>query len=714
MLRHNMGSRQLNHVTQRKPEASPSLNAVDRTYESAFSYLYGAVFSDTCGHSFLPIQSFKSFSGSLLQRVTQFAKIFRSSGTTQGNRAVSPFSSLGLSTYLTSSTRHFIEVLQSQGLDPMSCQGYSLVPTADQWPDSSLAAMIEAISKRLKLRYIESLSEIETTNQPVWVLGTSFHFVNCIDAGQRKALHPASLVFETGGTKGQSRHLTRSELHDLMTSALSLPPARILGEYGMCELASQAYDHPCAEAAPHERRYRFPDEVTLHVMIDGKMQASGEGSLVVHDPKRIDIPWPILTQDYVELFKDQSFRLLGRSLQAPSKGCSLMAEELFEATSRPDPAKARNRALAEQTDLPEVLRERSQQLSQILQDLWNHPELLSTLARFCSSTWTYEQLTNELASISEARPQDWQRAGERAVGGSLSKTPKEWLLIAPNNHPIALWHPIAIAYLLDLKLTIKPSREHLQSLRLFCQAFIDRGADIEILNPDFRLQAYSPAEAPAILIFGSDETIGRLHHQGFHLSRAFGSLQSAALIKSSHLEQHTLQLLANEAFSLNQQGCLSTKICLIHDDQDWGYAKIWQFIQSHLSHLRLPTLRAKESDSLYHYSLELQLNGQLFSRPQPRGPLFYPVNDSDLVKTIQGLEMLPAHVLPIAIRGSAETYQDCLQSLLAIDTLGRISVNYRTPNQPAARVIKKLGEGHIAAWNGLHLGEPLFQVVHRT
>ncbi len=51
-----------------------------------------------------------------------------------------------------------------------------------------------------------------------------------------------SIVIETGGTKGKTRSVTREELYTLISNCFSVDRNHIVSEYGMCELASQAYD----------------------------------------------------------------------------------------------------------------------------------------------------------------------------------------------------------------------------------------------------------------------------------------------------------------------------------------------------------------------------------------------------------------------------------------------------------------------------------------
>ena len=75
-------------------------------------------------------------------------------------------------------------------------------------------------------------------------------------------LPPGSRVMETGGYKGRSRTIPKSELHSLICQRLGVPLQNLVSEYGMSELSSQAYDVAIGE--PHgEVRigcgvFRFP------------------------------------------------------------------------------------------------------------------------------------------------------------------------------------------------------------------------------------------------------------------------------------------------------------------------------------------------------------------------------------------------------------------------------------------------------------------------
>src|SRR5690606_5820376 len=114
------------------------------------------------------------------------------------------------------------------------------------------------------------------------------------------------------------------ELYTALAARFGLTTDDIISEYGMCELAAQAYD----VAAGGHRRLRFPPWVRCGVVTGpGVIASAGEGALVVWDPQRIDVPAPIRTEDLIALDEDGGFRLLGRLGGAPLRGCSLRVGE---------------------------------------------------------------------------------------------------------------------------------------------------------------------------------------------------------------------------------------------------------------------------------------------------------------------------------------------------------------------------------------------------
>ena len=104
----------------------------------------------------------------------------------------------------------------------------------------------------------ETIDRLKT--KPLWLFGTAFHWLNALDAGLCEPLPRGSVVFETGGTKGKSREVTREQLFEEIAAGFSVPTTAIVSEYGMSELACQAYDFvPFGLGADlKDRRFKFP------------------------------------------------------------------------------------------------------------------------------------------------------------------------------------------------------------------------------------------------------------------------------------------------------------------------------------------------------------------------------------------------------------------------------------------------------------------------
>ena len=111
--------------------------------------------------------------------------------------------------------------------DPFSVKGISLIPQVSVWKSSSLAYMLGWISRYSDVTYLDvgsgdcrkKLEEIDL-DKPVWLFATAFHCVNIYDLGVRFPLPVGSVVFETGGTKGKSRFVSREELLSIIKKFL--------------------------------------------------------------------------------------------------------------------------------------------------------------------------------------------------------------------------------------------------------------------------------------------------------------------------------------------------------------------------------------------------------------------------------------------------------------------------------------------------------------
>ena len=165
------------------------------------------------------------------------------------------------------------------GLGPKRFAGgiLALTPGADQAPHSSLVHMFDTLRRGLRcnaflfagrteqdgawmldcgkaMGFLEKAVEEE---EPVMLLGAAFSYVHLLDQmaahGLELELPSGSRALETGGYKGRSRALAKAELHEYITCRLGIAAARIVCEYGMSELSSQAYDR----VAPPLEGFRY-------------------------------------------------------------------------------------------------------------------------------------------------------------------------------------------------------------------------------------------------------------------------------------------------------------------------------------------------------------------------------------------------------------------------------------------------------------------------
>jgi hypothetical protein len=174
-------------------------------------------------------------------------------------------------------------------------------------------------------RAIEALNNATKHNQPVLLLGTTFNFVHLVDHLEANnitfRLPAGSHALETGGYKGRSRELSKSELHNSISEKLGIPEHNIICEYGMSELSSQAYD--CAGA---NRFFQFPH--WAHAVIvspeTGREVAVGDTGLIrIFDLANVNSVMAIQTED-LAVRHEIGFELIGRAKLTEPRGCSLM------------------------------------------------------------------------------------------------------------------------------------------------------------------------------------------------------------------------------------------------------------------------------------------------------------------------------------------------------------------------------------------------------
>jgi Acyl-protein synthetase, LuxE. len=225
-----------------------------------------------------------------------------------------------------------------------------LTPRSKEAPNSSLVHMFETIRSRVNApesvfvgmigtdggwtldfsAATKMIADSAASKQPVFVLGTAFSFVHLIDhlteQNLRFELSAGSRVMETGGYKGRSRVMPKTELHALISKKLGIPNENIVCEYGMSELSSQAYEIRNPQSAI--RNFQFPPWARVQVISPetGAEVNDGEtGILRIFDLANVFSVMAIQTED-LAIRRGDGFELLGRAERSEPRGCSLMVK----------------------------------------------------------------------------------------------------------------------------------------------------------------------------------------------------------------------------------------------------------------------------------------------------------------------------------------------------------------------------------------------------
>lgn len=221
-----------------------------------------------------------------------------------------------------------------------------LAPSVAEARDSSLSYMFDHALRELgaadSRHYVTGgellvdalVDDLADASVPIALVGTAFAFVHLIDAlrtrGRSLGLPEGSRAMETGGFKGRSREVGREELHAEIGSALGLAAARVVNQYGMCELGSQFYEDSLLTGRPTKTK-RIPPWVRVRVVDPGTLEdvAEGEEGVLVHyDLANTGSVLAVQTADR-GIQVAGGFEVLGRVAGAEARGCSLAADALL-------------------------------------------------------------------------------------------------------------------------------------------------------------------------------------------------------------------------------------------------------------------------------------------------------------------------------------------------------------------------------------------------
>lgn len=274
--------------------------------------------------------------------------VFRTSGTTIGARGQHPMRTTA--TYRTGARLWGKTMLFPDAARP---RFVVLAPDYRTTPESSLGFMLQdfalstgtpptfaVIDGQLSVDQVESaVREATIARVPVIVAGAAFAFVHWLEAigGRKIQLPPGSRAMQTGGFKGRVAEVDGEQLRRSIASSLGIGEAFVIGEYGMTELGSQAYEATLRSAlqlrpphgppglyfAPPWMRVSALDPATLAPV------AMGDAGIArIVDLANVDSAVAIQTADRIRQTQ-HGFELLGRTPGAPPRGCSIGIDEIL-------------------------------------------------------------------------------------------------------------------------------------------------------------------------------------------------------------------------------------------------------------------------------------------------------------------------------------------------------------------------------------------------
>jgi hypothetical protein len=678
----------------------------------------------------LPIEFFKDLPllHKFLRPNTMTTRTFFSSGTTGQAQSRSPFSRDGLENYRVESLLGFISALKAKfahhsdkGIREI--QGISLIPSSADWPNSSLAQMVSWISEHFPVRFVgegsDALKGIDFS-KPVWIFGTAFHFVNLIDDGCKQKLAEHSLIIETGGTKGRSRSVTRSELFSLISDAFQISESRIISEYGMSELATQAYDFD--EKTLANRWYKFPAWVDVHVLTaDGSLKKEGVGAVVISDPFRTDLLHPVRSEDIVEL-RDNKFQILRRSRSAPLKGCSLLAE-LTQKNSNFNLA-ALESSILQHTDFDAThLAQTALNLcEQLLEDNDVFDSFIEEFGHKDLASFAVQDLSKSLSINSK----ELASAAQKSLGKGGKSA---WTIIAPNSHSLAAIHPIIMGFVAGLELAVRvPVR--FNSEKHFLNKLIAglnklRPNAIMVLPGSFHIESEKDIYKQGnILAFGTNQTLQEFHDIAPGRVSGFGETLAIACGDLNDVKK-SAEAIARDFFSLRQAGCMSARVFILQEhaesDLELAIQALNDAANSYKSHLSVDDIAALNGERI---RLKLASSKVVEIENTADTPLVLGIK-TKTPRSLDGVVAQKAYSIPV-ISSKNSDWGDFVKSLkteffpelpvslilLADNPKNQEFLKVSDETSMSPITFRIFGESQTPIFSGLHEGRPLFSINH--
>ena len=269
---------------------------------------------------FLPITFFKNHNV-VTEQINENTPLFLSSGTVDSVR--SKHWIFDVEYYLTSCLHAYKRFVG----DPKNQVILALLPNYLEQGNSGLVCMVERLirltNNELSGFFLKDLDELRriyeqarTTEKVIVIFGVSY---SLLDLAARNENYEAATIIETGGMKGRRQELSKSELFNQIKMGTSCK--KIISEYGMTELFSQAYSsEDLIFSTPPWMKIITTDITDPFSVIVGR-----RGVLNIIDLANVDSCCFIQTQD-IGIQLPTGFTIEGRIQHADIRGCNQLVE----------------------------------------------------------------------------------------------------------------------------------------------------------------------------------------------------------------------------------------------------------------------------------------------------------------------------------------------------------------------------------------------------
>ncbi|MEP2023171.1 MAG: acyl transferase [Reichenbachiella sp.] len=212
---------------------------------------------------------------------------------------------------------------------------FALLPSYQEQGQSSLVKMVDFFISNsdqgnlggFYLNKIEELVDdlkmaLEHETKSIVLFGVGYALLDLIEIVQSKGARLDGLiVIETGGMKGKRKDLVKSEFYSKLKNGLG--EIKVISEYGMTELLSQAYSF-------NEYSFQLPNQMKVLIR-DAEDPFSyltvGEtGGVNVIDLANVHSCAFIETRDLGRLSSENEFEILGRLDNSDIRGCNLLVD----------------------------------------------------------------------------------------------------------------------------------------------------------------------------------------------------------------------------------------------------------------------------------------------------------------------------------------------------------------------------------------------------